>query len=70
MAKYLDHITTEGERWDQLAQRYYGSAYAYPVLVEANSRFAHLHTLISGLLLKIPVIDRPATPKKLPPWRR
>lgn len=70
MTKFLNHITTEGERWDQLAQRYYGNSYAYPKLVEANSRFAHLHTLISGLMLKIPIVDRQATPRSLPPWRR
>lgn len=68
--KFLNHITIEGERWDQLAQKYYGSAYAYPALVDANPRFSHLHTLMSGLMLRIPILDRPAKPVNLPPWRR
>jgi phage tail protein X len=70
MTKFLNHITIEGERWDQLAQKYYGNSYAYPALVEANSSLAHLPTLMSGLMLRIPIIDRPALPVNLPPWRR
>jgi phage tail protein X len=26
---FMIHVTTEGERWDQLAWRYYGDAYRY-----------------------------------------
>ena len=70
MTKFLNHITTEGERWDQLAHRYYGNSHAYSDLVEANPSLAHLPTLMSGLLLKIPIIDRPPIFRLLPPWRR
>ena len=27
--RYLEHITTDGERWDNLAWHYYGDALAY-----------------------------------------
>ena len=33
---YLTHITTEGERWDQLATRYYGDPLQYERIVAAN----------------------------------
>lgn len=70
MNKFLNHLTIEGQRWDAIAQTYYGDPYAYPVLVEANSHLSHLITLTSGLMLKIPILNQPATPRNLPPWRR
>lgn len=70
MKRFLNHLTIDGERWDQLAKKYYGDPYAYPALVEANSRLAHLDILMSGLMIKIPLLDRPTVPKNLPPWRR
>ena len=30
---FLTHVTTEGERWDQLAWKYYGDAHRYPPIV-------------------------------------
>lgn len=69
--KFLDHITTDGERWDSLAFKYYGNPLSYVGLVEANKSYAHLPNLMSGLRLRIPVLDRPATRRKsLPPWRK
>ena len=37
---YLTHITTEGERWDQLATRYYGDPLQYERIVAANHRLS------------------------------
>lgn len=68
--KFLEHITIEGDRWDSLSQRYYGNPLAYVGLVEANSRYAHLPNLTSGLKLKIPIINEPVKQRKVPPWRK
>lgn len=69
---YLTHITTEGERWDLLAWRYYRDVNRIPLLVEANPHTPIRETLPSGLTLLIPVIEPDETQiiDELPPWKR
>lgn len=66
----LRHITTDGERWDQLAYRYYGDALAYERLVAANSHIPMMMVLPGGLELAIPVIELSNRISALesPPW--
>ena len=52
---FIPHITTEGERWDQLAWRYYGDAHRYQPIVQANPH--------------VPLDAETAT-EDLPPWMR
>ena len=67
---YLTHITTEGERWDQLAWKYYGNALEYERIVAANPQVPITPTLASGLRLSIPVIEETQIVEDLPPWKR
>ncbi len=69
---YLNHITTEGERWDMLAWRYYRNVRKVPMLIEANPHAPIHETLPSGLSLLIPVIeaDESLIQNELPPWKR
>lgn len=66
----LRHITTDGERWDQLAYRYYGDAAAYEWIVAANPDIPMMLVLPGGLELAIPVIEADSTISALesPPW--
>lgn len=67
---YLTHITTEGERWDQLAWKYYGNALEYERIVAANPQVPITPTLLGGLRLSIPVIEETQIVEGLPPWKR
>lgn len=67
---YLTHITTEGERWDQLAWKYYGNALEYERIVAANPQVPIAPTLLGGLRLSIPVIEETQIVEDLPPWKR
>ncbi|MDO5940646.1 tail protein X [Burkholderia cepacia] len=67
---YLTHVTTEGERWDQLATRYYGDPMAYEAIVAANPHVPLTVTLSAGLTLSIPVIEQDDLSEELPPWLR
>jgi phage tail protein X len=69
---YQTHITTEGERWDLIAWRYYGDVTKSPLLVEANPQAQIRETLPSGLTLLIPIIEpaQAAGVEGLPPWKR
>lgn len=67
---FLTHITTEGERWDQLATRYYGDPLAYERIVAANPHVPLATTLPGGLTLSIPVLEQEDLSEELPPWLR
>lgn len=67
---YLPHLTTEGERWDQLAYRYYGSAYRYEPIIRANPHVPLTAVLPAGLELRIPLLDVESVTEDLPPWMR
>lgn len=65
---FLIHITTEGERWDQLANRYYGNPLQYEPIVAANPDVSLSPILPSGLSLAIPLIEQEDLSQELPPW--
>jgi hypothetical protein len=75
MASLL-HQVVEGERWDQIAYRYYGDALKYGRLIEANTHLDLSTTLHGGMVLVVPLID--ATNESstvlagldVPPWDR
>ena len=70
--EYLEHVTSEGERWDTLAWRYYGDPNRYEPIIVANPGVAITPVLPSGIRLAIPLLEvseaQPA--EDLPPWRR
>lgn len=70
---YLTHITTEGERWDSIAWRYYRDVTKIPLLVDANPQAPIRETLPGGLTLLVPVIEeqeQTSNLEDLPPWKR
>lgn len=69
---FLTHTTTEGDRWDNIAWRYYRDVTRIPDLVDANPTAPIRETLPSGLVLLIPIIDAAdaAPSQDLPPWKR
>ena len=67
---FIPHITVEGERWDQLAWRYYGDPHRYQPIVEANKHVPITAALPAGLTLAIPVLEPVTSTEDLPPWMR
>nr|MBW4056874.1 hypothetical protein [Pseudomonadota bacterium] len=39
---YIEYITSEGDRWDTIAWRYYGDPLAYEGIILANPNTVHL----------------------------
>ncbi|MBK5145933.1 tail protein X [Budviciaceae bacterium BWR-B9] len=66
---YRFHITKDGERWDQLAHRYYGDSYLYPQIIAANPHVAITATFEAGLTIAIPLLDIQPTSAGTPPWK-
>ena len=71
MTEYLEHLSTDGERWDQIAHRYYGDAARIAPLAEANESLRLLPVLPGGLIVRVPILpDAPADSGDDPPWRK
>ncbi|MEX2155119.1 MAG: tail protein X [Gemmatimonadaceae bacterium] len=70
--QFIEHVTSDGERWDQIAERYYGDPLAYEAIVLANPHVPIIPVLDAGLRLQMPVPTEElvATSDDLPPWKR
>lgn len=66
---FLEHVTVEGERWDQIAYAYYGDPLAYERVIAANPDVALTPELPAGLRLLIPLIEQATLKEGLPPWQ-
>lgn len=69
---YWQYITREGDRWDLIAQRFYGDATDYEGIVAANPAVPIIPLLPSGLLVRVPIkeVSTIIPSEKLPPWKR
>ncbi|MCR9267470.1 MAG: tail protein X [Alphaproteobacteria bacterium] len=68
--QYIEHRTIDGDRWDQLAWRYYGDPHGYERIIRANPGVAMTAALPGGLSIRIPVIaDAVIASAGLPPWK-
>lgn len=67
---YLMHTTSDGERWDTIAWRYYRDVRHVPVLLAANPHASATPLLPAGLRLRVPLIAQASRTDALPPWRR
>ena len=67
---YLIHITRDGDRWDQIAYRYYNDPYAYERIIAANPNVPIVDVLPAGIRLAVPIIHEELTEEDLPPWMR
>lgn len=70
--EYIEHITLDGDRWDQIAYRYYGDANLITPLAEANEHLRLLPVLPGGLPVRVPILadNDNIAPSELPPWMR
>lgn len=71
--EYIEHQTIAGERWDQLAYKFYGNALLYEEIVRANPYVAIMPTLPAGITLRIPILnaaDIDDDKGDMPPWRQ
>lgn len=70
---FIEHTTTDGERWDLISWRYYGSTEGIAQLVAANPHIRIIGILPGGLVVRVPLateVDPILAPEDLPPWKR
>lgn len=72
-AKFIQHTTREGQRWDTIALENYGSAALMNKIIEANPGVPRSDVLPAGTVLNIPIIGKAevlTSAELLPPWKR
>jgi len=67
---YYEYITKEGDRWDLIANIYYGDPMKYEPIIAANHEVPLYPILPAGIKLIIPAIEVNNTIEELPPWKR
>lgn len=70
--KYVQYVTSEGDRWDLIAYKAYGDVSKMNAIIQANPLTFPLAVLPAGLTLRIPVLEGTdlISPELLPPWKR
>ena len=71
----IEHITSASDRWDTLAWKYYGDAFAYGRIIRDNPALDIGAVLPEGVRVWIPVLTHTEVQAKLreeelPPWKR
>lgn len=67
----LKHIVRQGERWDNLSYQYYGNAFEYSRIMDANPHISFCEVLPTGVTVYIPVLNvKPTNNENMPPWLR
>lgn len=68
VARYIEIVTLEGDRWDLIADRAYGDPYDYERIIAANPHIPIRPVLPAGLRVRVPVVEAPSV-GGLPPWK-
>lgn len=62
------YTTTQGDTWDMIAYRLWGSEYLYPVLLEANYKYRHIVFFDADIKLNVPESVDTSIYNERPPW--
>ncbi len=63
------YTTTQGDMWDLIAKKVYGTELALNVLLAANLKHINTAVFSGGVVLALPTYSAPKS-STLPPWRR
>lgn len=67
---YNEHLTVEGDTFDNLALLYYNDEKMSHYIINENLDYCDVLIFDAGITLKIPIFETLNKPNTLPPWRR
>lgn len=71
MADTTTYITSEGDRWDSIADKAYGDVTKMDKIIDANPDLALVAEFRDGVTITLPIIPESETQtSNLPPWKR
>ena len=62
--------TVQGDTWDLISWKNYGSEFYIDELMEANPRLMDYVIFPAGIEVVIPKIEQKTNSESLPPWKR
>lgn len=65
----MTYTTVQGDMFDSIAHKVYGSVKYTDILIRANRKHCDIQVFSSGVVLEIPEIDIAAKNSELPPWK-
>lgn len=63
------YTTVQGDAWDGIAFKVYGSEYHMIALMDANTEHIDTAVFSAGIVLHLPDVEI-SVPTTLPPWKR
>ncbi len=63
------YTTKQGDMWDSIAKKCYGTEDGINALMEANDSYVNIVVFPAGVTLTLPEYTKPVT-TVLPPWRK
>jgi len=69
--EYYPYVTIQGDKWDGIANGFYGNTNMTDRLMAANPEYLDYYIFPAGIPLKIPYLETEQTDMNaLPPWRQ
>lgn len=66
-----EYTTTQGDTWDIVSLKNYGSEKYVDTLIDANHEYRLTFTFSAGVVLQVPALTTTETSQtNLPPWKR
>lgn len=66
---YIQYVTSQNERWDWIAWKFYGDPSLYGAIIQANPNVPIVGAFDAGTVLQIPILQKAASASNdLPPW--
>lgn len=66
----MTYTTIQGDKWDSIAYKLYGSTDFTDTLLEANIEYRNIYIFSAGIVLEVPEVETRTTIESLPPWKR
>lgn len=66
----MTYTTVQGDKWDGISHKAYGSTRFADVLIAANPEYRRIYIFSAGIALKIPEVETKISAEDLPPWKR
>lgn len=63
------YSTIQGDMWDSIAYKLFGTEYAINALIDANQKYKDIIIFPAGIVLNVPVYEIPKN-SNIPPWER
>jgi hypothetical protein len=68
--EYVEYTTSDGDRWDLIANFHYQDPWLFEPIIRANPRVPIRPVLPGGIKLLIPVRAPVVSSADMPPWKR